>query len=92
MIKNDQDTDELILLLQNGSPFNPGCCPGISRVKYPENFNKFSDYSIVEFSYENNKFKILRARPDKVKANHISVILDNFKELRNPTDIKKILC
>jgi hypothetical protein len=89
-IKNDGDY--LILLLQNKTPFEPKCCPGISRVKYPPNFDKFKDGDIVEFTYNSGSFEILRARPDKVKSNHISVIMDNFKELRNPTDITKILC
>lgn len=86
-IKNEGDS--LVLLLQNKEPFTPKGFNG--RIKYPLNFKKFNDGDVVEFTYIEGEFKILRLRPDKIKSNHISVVLDNYRELKNPTDIKSVL-
>jgi hypothetical protein len=58
----------------------------------PLEAKKYKDGDVVEFIFDKGKFKPIRIRKDKIKSNHISVILDNFKTIQNPPNMKKILC
>lgn len=80
----------LLLLLQNGQVFKPKGYPDIGKVAY--NGKEIDDDDVVEFIFENGKFKPLRTRPDKTKSNHITVILDNFKEMIRPTKPSSLFC
>lgn len=80
----------LHLLLQNGQVFERRGYPGVGLVKYSGTAIKDGD--IVEFVFENGKFKPLRTRPDKTKSNHISVILDNFGQMTKPARLDKLFC
>jgi hypothetical protein len=81
------------LVLDNGSNFSPRTHPGIGKVQVPkEIYNSYPDNSIVEFYFENDKFKVLKLRPDKIKGNHISVILDNFSQVLKGVDFSKYIC
>jgi hypothetical protein len=94
LLSNDfkvRKTDGILyLLLQNGQVFERRGYPGIGKVIYSGTTIKDGD--IVEFVFENGKFKPLRTRPDKTKSNHISVILDNFGQMTNPARIEKLFC
>lgn len=80
----------LILLLQNGQVFSPKGYEDTGKVAYAS--KEIKDGDIVEFVFENGKFKPLRTRPDKTKSNHISVILDNFKQMVRPVPAEKLFC
>jgi hypothetical protein len=83
----------LLLLLQNGQVFSPKGYPGIGKVYYTgKGPQGIQDGDVVEFVFENGKFKPLRPRPDKTKSNHITVILDNFKQMTSPVSPVKLFC
>ncbi len=92
--KIKKNGNQLQLLTQNGQVFKP-------HGKYKESgtvildpleAKKYTDNDVVEFIFDKGKFKPIRIRKDKTKSNHISVILDNFKTIQNPPNMKKILC
>lgn len=90
-VKNE-GSNKYLLLLQNKTVFAPRQFPGIGVNTYSKEQKRFKDGQIVEFVFKGGKFVPLRVRPDKVKANHVSVILDNFKEMTRPTDISMTIC
>lgn len=94
LLSNDfkvkKTSDSLLLLVQNGQIFNFKGYPDIGKVSYMGKDVK--DEDVVEFVFENGKFKVLRVRPDKVKSNHISVILDNFKQMTRPAKPQDLFC
>lgn len=92
--KIKKNGNELQLLTQNGKVFKPyGKYKNSGTVVLKaEEANKYTDGDVVEFIFEKGKFTPIRIRKDKTKSNHISVILDNFKTIMSPPNMKKILC
>jgi hypothetical protein len=54
-------------------------------------FDNYLDNTVVEFVYKENKFVPIRSRPDKINSNYITVIKDNFYQIKNPVDTDKLL-
>lgn len=87
--------NKIALLTQNGTIFKyknkyKNKYTGIVLLSDKE-YEYYDDGDIVEFIFENGKFKPIKVRKDKVKSNHISVILSNMKTILDPPDVKKIL-
>lgn len=87
--KKSEGTLELHVIDDNKKliPFEVPEFPGINVLKQE---NSFQDGSILEcmFDTDDNTFKIVKARPDKIKPNHVSVALDNFGLIVNPFDLE----
>lgn len=63
-----------------------------SKIKVSKKiYNLYKSGDIIEFIWKNNKFKILRPRPDKTTSNYITVINDNFQQMINPIRVTKVL-
>lgn len=86
--------NKIELLTQKDELFKPkGKYSNIGIVKLKDkDYNNYNDGDVIEFILKNNKFVPLRARYDKVKSNHIKVIMSNFKTILNPPNMEKILC
>jgi SAM-dependent methyltransferase len=57
-----------------------------------ENFNKYNDSNIIEFSYVNNSWEPLKIRNDKDKPNFITIAQDNFNSVLKPFNPDETLC
>lgn len=90
-IKNGR-LDTYFLVLQNKKVFAPKNWDKAGVLKYSKNQKRFRDSEIVEFIWESGKFKPIRSRPDKTKGNHLSVVLDNFREMTRPTVLRNLIC
>lgn len=90
-VKN-KGSNKYLLLLQNKTVFALKEFPGIGVNTYSKEQERFKDGEVAEFVFDKGKFVPLRVRPDKERANHISVILDNFREMMHQTDIRSVVC
>lgn len=92
--KIDDKNNKIALLTQSEETFKPkGKYSDIGIVKVSkEEYDKYSNGDVIEFIFENGKFKPIKIRKDKIKSNYIKVILSNFKTILNPPKMNKLIC
>lgn len=81
---------EFILLKSDNKRWMPENIVSILKVS-KKIYNLYKSGDVLEFIWKNNKFKILRSRPDKTTSNYITVINDNFHQMLYPVNVKQLL-
>jgi mRNA capping enzyme, catalytic domain len=82
--------DRIILMTQTDVPFKYSKIKNYIKMT-PKELSIIKDKSVYEFLLKDSCWKINRYRPDKLKSNHISVILSNLQTILNPPKMSRIL-